>query len=150
MDIFEVLGKMRIKKLALAPTDSADMPPILRHPAFVSVTHLDLYVEEPDVSAGSWEEWSPLAALPALTHLCFSESLARVILPEIGREFPRPLRVVTAYRGLGRRNAAIVFVRSLAIEDSRVVVMVIGRGSSFDWKRGARRGDDFWVRAEDF
>ncbi|KAJ7501935.1 hypothetical protein B0H11DRAFT_1991637 [Mycena galericulata] len=147
LSMCEALGEMNVQKLALTPSGGTTFPP-LNHPVFLSVTHLDVYKESRDV--GSWQTWSHLAALPALTHLCLSESISRAILPQVVEKCPQLHLIVTAYWGLGCRIDALEFAETLTFNDHRVVVMAVATDHETDWGKGATQDNDFWVRAEIF
>ncbi|KAJ7628262.1 hypothetical protein DFH06DRAFT_1338706 [Mycena polygramma] len=96
-----------------------------------------------------WQEWSHLASLPAISHLCLSARFHNDVLPRALAECPWISVVVAAFRSSYEWVAVIEFTRSNTIRDQRFVVMVIP-DSEADWKIGARGGADFWVRAEEF
>ncbi|KAF8209522.1 hypothetical protein K438DRAFT_1960519 [Mycena galopus ATCC 62051] len=151
-DLLPVLEKMRPRKLNLAvPYDSQWAKSTLNQPLFLSVTHLELFKESLDTESSKWEDWSELAALPALTHLCFSEELSGGLLRSALTECPRLVLVVTAFWNSGflATSRAWRFEQQLTVIDSRVVVMVVPDYDK-DWETGARGGDDFWARAETF
>ncbi|KAJ7433196.1 hypothetical protein FB451DRAFT_1572644 [Mycena latifolia] len=133
-DLLPALSAMRLQRFAF----TLPLPPPLRldHPLFLSVTHLDIYDETSD-DAKNWEDWSHLASLPALTHVCLSEEMAKAILAQLVAEC---------------RNLLIVLViadnNTLTVTDPRVVVASLDYAE--DWTKGAWGGDDMWVRAERF
>jgi hypothetical protein len=66
-----ILDKIRPQKihLSIASTRSLWTRSLLDHPLFLSVTHVELYMN-PVGEATNWEDGSKLVTLPALTHLC--------------------------------------------------------------------------------
>lgn len=149
---FDLLPFLKLRKLSLSLPAAASewCHSTLHRPLFLSVTHLELFQEEEDGAAlPSWQEWSQLASLPALTHLCLSNRFPSEILTEALAKCPRLLLGVTAYWSIWSRDAAIARAQSLTTTDPRVVVMVV-RDYHLDWGAGAHGGDDFWVRAERF
>ncbi|KAJ7776168.1 hypothetical protein B0H16DRAFT_1879572 [Mycena metata] len=147
-DMLDTLDRMRVRKMAFTlPQPLSGWPEqALTRPAFCHVTHLDMYQEENEHS--SWVDWSSLASLPALTHLCLSETMASDILHEVLAECPRLVVVVTAW-WTDDKEEVTSFAETLTSTDPRVVLMIVPNCSE-DWKIGAEGGDDFWARAETF
>ncbi|KAJ7807108.1 hypothetical protein B0H13DRAFT_2686538 [Mycena leptocephala] len=152
-ELLQALNKMHLQKLLLTvPSDLSTWPLAgLRHPVFLSVTHLDLGEDQGDAGSSCWQEWSYLASLPALTRLAVSVAMAECILPEVVAHCPR-LRVVivVTYTGSWDRDLAIAFAQNITITDSRAVVMALATNYKDDWILGTRGSDDFWTRAETF
>ncbi|KAJ7185027.1 hypothetical protein C8R46DRAFT_470254 [Mycena filopes] len=124
----------------------------LTRPAFLSLTHLELYQddEDDDLEDVTWSQFSPIASLPSLTHLCLSEFISSPILSDLVAECPQLVVIVTVWwEGAFSVDAARSFAASRTLTDPRVVLMVVGSYIE-DWKLGARGGADFWVRAETF
>lgn len=148
-----ILGEMHLQKLSfsLVPNVSVWDHSAFYHPIFLSVTHLELFQTHnysPERPPLNWDDWSPLASLPSLTHLCFSEALSP-LLPHALAECLRLVVGVVAFWDGSHLEDGIDFAAGLTWSDPRLVVMVI---SSYmdDWEIGARGGDDFWLRAEAF
>ncbi|KAJ7776169.1 hypothetical protein B0H16DRAFT_1879574 [Mycena metata] len=147
-DILDILDRMRVRKMSITlPLPLLRWPEqALTRPAFRHVTHLDMYQEENEHS--SWVDWSSLASLPALTHLCLSETMASDILHEVLAECPRLVIMVTAWWNDGVEDVTS-FAETFTNTDPRVVLMAVPSYSE-DWKIGAEGGDDFWARADTF
>ncbi|KAJ7633926.1 hypothetical protein DFH06DRAFT_1303320 [Mycena polygramma] len=149
-----VLDNMRPEKLSFVFNINTE-PPLstLQRSLFRHVTHLDLYFLAGNINnkllPAVWQEWSHLASLPAISHLCLSPRFHTDVLPRALIECPWISVVVAAFWSAYEWVAAIEFTRSNTIRDPRFVVMVIP-DSEADWKIGARGGADFWVRAEEF
>ncbi|KAJ7166992.1 hypothetical protein C8R46DRAFT_1095719 [Mycena filopes] len=121
---------------------------VLRPMALGFLSHLELFTL--NASHSGWEDWSPLATLPALTHLCVSNTLSNAILVGAVAHCPH-LIVIIAWYYEGGDELARAFAARLNVSDRRVVVMgVTGFDYIEDWQCGARGGEDFWVRAERF
>ncbi|KAF7362822.1 hypothetical protein MVEN_00632000 [Mycena venus] len=151
-DILPVLDKMRLQKLNLSVPDSPGSQwarLTLTHSLFLSVTHLELYWDPDEDQHISWEDWSHLATLAALTHLCLSKALSVDILQPTVTNCPRLVVVITAFWSSADAWCASAFAQALTITDPRIVVLVVGDFKE-DWEAGARRGEDFWTRAEAF
>ncbi|KAJ7115140.1 hypothetical protein C8R43DRAFT_125409 [Mycena crocata] len=146
--LHEILGDMRIRQMTLYLEWSAGLELNLRHPMFQSITHLAIRQDNIFVESEGWQQWSPLASLPELTHLCLPENVSRAIISDALAECPRLLVVVTAFWTDGQIWEAQEFARTIAVSDPRVVVMAVEDFHS-DWETGARGGDDFWTRADD-
>ncbi|KAJ7445068.1 hypothetical protein FB451DRAFT_1412890 [Mycena latifolia] len=131
-DLLPALSAMRLQRFAF----TLPLPPPLRldHPLFLSVTHLDIYDETFD-DVKNWKDWSHLASLPALTHVCLSEEMAKAILAQLVAECRNLLIVLV-----------IADINTLTVTDPRVVVASLDYAE--DWTKGAWGGDDMWVRAE--
>ncbi|KAJ7122350.1 hypothetical protein C8R44DRAFT_786042 [Mycena epipterygia] len=125
------------------------------HP-LLSVTHLHLHQGEPRAD-DTWEsKWSSrLACLPALTHLCLSDSgyLSRVIHPHIVDGLPGIRVIITVFSGMYALRRGVAFAEDIPAKDPRVVV-IAQMGGVADWDSGtgvgAQGGDDFWDRSEKF
>ncbi|KAJ6585712.1 hypothetical protein B0H19DRAFT_1110562 [Mycena capillaripes] len=150
-----LLNRMRVRKLyIIAPQSASEWArSTLKHQLFLSVTHLFFYqkeYEEPEPS--TWNDWSQLAFLPALTHLALSESLSRGILPHVIAECLGLVLVATLFWSNmgGEREKATHLAQNPPVADPRVLVMVLSTFILPDWKIGAEGGDDFWVRADTF
>jgi hypothetical protein len=116
----------------------------LQHPAFASVTHLDLLDD-----ADTTQEISvQLSLLLALTHLRLVGGIApRVLVVTLSD--CRSLRVlINRWHGTDRAEAKIMADNPPAA-DPRFVVLLWSDYLA-DWELGARGGDDFWVQAEEF
>ncbi|KAJ7714012.1 hypothetical protein B0H16DRAFT_532709 [Mycena metata] len=125
-------------------------PSILKQPMFLSISHLDIYRDSPVPT--KWDDdWCLLASpsLPALTHLCLSDTISVFLLDEVLAGCPRLRVVITAFWRERDWHRALAFANGLTTEDPRAVVMVSGDYTE-DWERGARGGEDFWIRAEMF
>lgn len=136
------LSKLRLQSLALMSLPDNQLP--LTHPLFLSVTYLDI-LPASEVP-GVWADWSHLAALPALTHLCLGKEILGAILPQLVVQCPRLVVISTA---IFSASQADLFADNLPVNDVRVVVRII-LDYVVDWETGARSGVDFWVRAERF
>ncbi|KAJ7776167.1 hypothetical protein B0H16DRAFT_1879571 [Mycena metata] len=147
-DILDILDRMHVRKMSFTlPQPLSGWPEqALTRPAFRSVTHLDLYQE--GVERSSWVDWSHLASLPALTHLCLSETMSSGILRDVLAECPRLAVVITIWWSHEVEEATL-FAQTLTTTDHRVVLMTVSSCSE-DWDIGAEGGDDFWARAETF
>ncbi|KAJ7150638.1 hypothetical protein C8R46DRAFT_496437 [Mycena filopes] len=150
-NLLDILDRMQLRRFNFTVPSSLSgwAEGIFTRPTFLRVTHLELFQDLPHGSAHlSWRHWSPLATLPALTHLCLAESQASLILPDVVAECAQLLIIVTAWWGLGTYKPR-VFAQTLTVTDPRVVVILIDSYIE-DWKLGAAGGADFWVRAEIF
>ncbi|KAJ6582717.1 hypothetical protein DFH09DRAFT_1360491 [Mycena vulgaris] len=147
-DLLPALSNTHLQRLAL----NVPFSPALRldHPLFLSVTHLDLYCGTPVVDE-PWENWSHLAYLPALTHLCLSEHLATAIFPQVVGECPKLLVILVAIYGEVGSDSPDSFGNPslLTLTDPREVITRVGDYVA-DWTAGARGGDDMWARADEF
>ncbi|KAJ7766668.1 hypothetical protein B0H16DRAFT_1522173 [Mycena metata] len=151
-DLLPILDTMHLRSLDLyiPPMGSLWAHSTLKHPLFFSITHLSFYQNHADGPEPSkWDNWSRLAALPALTHLCLSEDISS-IFPEALKECRGLVLAVTLFWTRVEARSANAFVQELAITDARFFVMVTPNAITKEWQLGARGGDDFWVRAERF
>ncbi|KAK7027834.1 hypothetical protein R3P38DRAFT_2940459 [Favolaschia claudopus] len=155
-ELLPALDTMHIRKLNLCLpgrglTVSEWARVTLSRSVFLTVTHLELFYEPDDEEPLSWEDWSTLASLPTLTHLCLSSDLADGIFQPAVKNCQSIQVLIAGFWDSYLRDDAIEFVENLVVKDSRVVVMIIP-GPTFkqDWVLGARGGNDFWARAEAF
>jgi hypothetical protein len=97
--LFDELRPQRLHLSLLPSNDWPESPwtrSILNSPLLSSVTHLELFMHTSEHTR--WEDnWSPIAALPALTHLCLSEELAEDILRAALAECLRPLVAISGF-----------------------------------------------------
>ncbi|KAJ7699025.1 hypothetical protein B0H17DRAFT_1196611 [Mycena rosella] len=148
ISILPLLGNMHVQRLTVRLGDlfSDDRDPDaidLGHPMFGSMTHLDLL----DDLRGWMQRFS---TLPALTHLAFTgphlENLP--IMQGILEASPR-IQVLLLSFFFGEEDDARLVAARIKFVDARVVVGLYGDYRT-DWERGARSGDDQWIRAEKF
>ncbi|KAK7042786.1 hypothetical protein R3P38DRAFT_325628, partial [Favolaschia claudopus] len=145
---------MHPKRLIVQFTRDSGCDADLTEPLFSCVSHLTLCQASPAMSHETWDMWSHLATLPMLTHLCFTENIARGVLHQVLTECPNLLAVVILWQinspsvSKPRMDA---FARSTlkTNADPRVVLVTIPRFYD-DWERGAWSGDDLWFRVDDF
>ncbi|KAK7058126.1 hypothetical protein R3P38DRAFT_2844465 [Favolaschia claudopus] len=149
VELRPVLDKVRPRKLSLwVQPHSPEWSPITPiRPLFLCVTHLELF--KPSFVPSTWEEWSPLASLPALTHICLIQGLIVDLLQPVVRNCHQLQAVIAAYFEERSLHLAETLANNLPVADSRVVVM-LQRDYVADWTVGARGGRDLWVRADDF
>ncbi|KAJ7150639.1 hypothetical protein C8R46DRAFT_1305220 [Mycena filopes] len=150
--LLDVLDPLHVQRLNFTLSSSVAPAPLTRS-TFLRLTHLELY-RDPNTTETSvylsWQYWSPLAFLPALTHLCLSEPQSALILSDVGAECAQLVVIVTACWDLpAGTERAHRFAQTLTLTDPRVVVMAI-ESYTDDWVLGAEGREDFWVRAENF
>ncbi|KAJ7734098.1 hypothetical protein B0H16DRAFT_1767694 [Mycena metata] len=135
---FGLLAKTPIRRLNLSVRH--DDSSILKQSMFLSISHLDLFKD--NSNPVNWEDWSLLASLPALTHLCLSETLSISLLNDVLAECPRLRVAITAFWLEAAADDALIFANELATKDPRAVVMPPSDYKE-DWERGARGSEDF-------
>ncbi|KAJ6458035.1 hypothetical protein C8R47DRAFT_1227177 [Mycena vitilis] len=146
-----VCANTRLQRLGLviSPADSELPRSTFELPVFLSITHLDLILEDaPKTRRSGWQDWSALVALPALTHLCLSY-FPRAVLLRVAGECSSLSVLVVTFWGSAIRRSAIALTQALATSDLRIVIMMVPN-PRVDWATGARGGDDFWLRADAF
>ncbi|KAJ6481923.1 hypothetical protein C8R45DRAFT_1003463 [Mycena sanguinolenta] len=113
------------------------------HPLFSRITHLQVW---DNLDTTRWEDWRGLAAIPNLTHLAFLMTKSFLIFQNTLAACPGLKVLIYQYSSLSDNPE--FGVESLA-HDTRFVCL---HAKSFyvEWQRGARGGEDFWVRAEKF
>ncbi|KAJ7849619.1 hypothetical protein B0H13DRAFT_1644930 [Mycena leptocephala] len=117
------------------------------HPLFAHITHLDL----PGNLDHQWAKWSPLALIPRLTHLSFSENFLSRSSPSIFSAILghckslQVLAIVFPYPAMLKYIVMSIDLQPSSF-DPRVVLAVPDRQA--DWETGARGGDDYWIAAE--
>ncbi|KAJ7167003.1 hypothetical protein C8R46DRAFT_1351196 [Mycena filopes] len=129
-------------------SDEARWAQLILRPTLSFLSHLELFAQNDSTSG--WDDWSPIASLPALTHLCMSNTLADAILVGAVAHCPRLVVVVACYWDGGEDQSASEFAARLTVNDPRLVVLMTLVEYKADWECGARGGEDFWVRAERF
>jgi hypothetical protein len=140
-------AEMRPRRLTLG--SSCRINEDFTEPLFSRVTHLTL-LRSSDIYAERWDQWSCLAALSALTHLCLTANLSSLIVPQLLAECPRLRAVVTTW--LGRTPPRVLlnaFSDMVTAPDARVVVTNVPYFYE-GWEKGAWSGDDLWARVDDF
>ncbi|KAK7058055.1 hypothetical protein R3P38DRAFT_2681107 [Favolaschia claudopus] len=152
IDLLPALDALQLKTLSMwvdNPVSWASGSSMLERPMFLSITHLELDYDgcSPTEIPLTWDDWSHLASLPALTHLAFSEILARyLLLPTLGR-CGRLQTIVAIFVDMEQARA---FVEDFpVITDPRMVAIAV-TDLFHDWVRQARGEDDYWGRAEAF
>ncbi|KAF7366315.1 hypothetical protein MSAN_00887700 [Mycena sanguinolenta] len=133
------LSAMPLRRLCTLLRFLFPQSPDFSHPLFSRITHLQLW----DNHTG-WKYWSGLATLPNLTHLAFGTTRTLAI-------FQNMLTACSALQALVFTYSRVesgAGLESLA-HDVRFVCIPKPPFMS-DWQIGARGGDDFWVRAENF
>ncbi|KAK7039949.1 hypothetical protein R3P38DRAFT_2902596 [Favolaschia claudopus] len=155
--LLRVMDALHLRKLNFCVPivdTSAWAQSIFSRPCFRSVTRLELFYEPLKESAQriAWEDWSGIAYLPALTHLCLQYQLAKNIIPSIVEHCQGLEIFIIAFWGRWGLRTSAELAANLPVNDQRVLVMRVGDPSSFvkDWVQGVEYGDDFWSRAETF
>ncbi|KAJ7142731.1 hypothetical protein C8R44DRAFT_974319 [Mycena epipterygia] len=145
------VGVLPLQRLFIFPPYLCSSPagPDLSHPAFTSITHLDLYGAPGSGAANEvWEAWSKLAEMPCLTHLSsynnsFDLNFCHGILLHC-----KSLEALAIFFS----NATILraFAPSYATiaTDPRFVMLVV-MNRLRDWEMGAKGDEDRWVRADE-
>ncbi|KAF8185826.1 hypothetical protein K438DRAFT_1836390 [Mycena galopus ATCC 62051] len=109
------------------------------HPLFSHLTHLEL--------TESLIGWQGLALIPNLTHLAFQHQISLSVFEGVLATCPT-LRVLVCLLDFQDDSDLAKSLHSL-VQDTRFVCM-LSPNFVEDWEIGARRGEDFWVRAERF
>ncbi|KAJ7699008.1 hypothetical protein B0H17DRAFT_1049915, partial [Mycena rosella] len=119
----------------------------LKHPLFLSVTHLDL-LDGIDTENKVWMKC--LSTLPALTHLALTapneDDLP--LMRDILGASPR-MQILLAVFDDSSACAATSFAAGIHFVHARLVVG-LDDGEGADWERDARGGEGMWNRAENF
>ncbi|KAJ6477885.1 hypothetical protein C8R47DRAFT_1139726 [Mycena vitilis] len=124
---------------------------IYSDPMLTSVSHLMILEHDSVRQTVTWENWSGRAELPALTHLCLTANISRIILPDVLNKCPMLRAVVTTWLVRAESRARVeAFSYVLVRPDARVVVTDLPYFYSGGWEKGAWSGDDLWVRVDDF
>jgi hypothetical protein len=113
----------------------------LRHPFFLSVTHMEIFEVDMHICAG-------LASMLTLTHLCLDENLEVAILAHVLDHCSNLQVLVNMFDFQGDAQGV---ADNPPVTDVRFVVVAIACHSYWDeWELGARAGVDFWVAADTF
>ncbi|KAJ7699046.1 hypothetical protein B0H17DRAFT_1049990 [Mycena rosella] len=146
-----VLGNMRIQRLSANLRElfrrDGESAVDLEHPMFNSVTHLELL----DDLGTKTEVWMKrLSTLSTLTHLSFSppDGDNLPLMQNILAATPR-IQVLLISFFFGEEEDARLVAARIKFVDARLVVGMYGDYRA-DWERGARGGDDQWIRADGF
>ncbi|KAJ7673708.1 hypothetical protein DFH06DRAFT_1173101 [Mycena polygramma] len=140
-------GQVRPQRLILDGYSSAR---IFSDPMLTSVSHLTILERDFGLQTVAWENWSGLAELPALTHLCLTANISRIILPDVLKKCPMLRAVVTTWLVRADSRARVdAFSYVLVRPDARVVVTDLPYFYG-GWEKGAWSGDDLWLRVDDF
>ncbi|KAK7042208.1 hypothetical protein R3P38DRAFT_2889145 [Favolaschia claudopus] len=115
------------------------------HSLFSYLTHLLLSDRLEDTQ---WEDWQGLVLIPNLTHLAFLVERSLPIFQGALTGCPKLRVLVSLYWQFHTSSVPEHGLEPLG-QDTRFVCMPAPR-FSHDWQVGARGGEDFWVRAEDF
>ncbi|KAK7039951.1 hypothetical protein R3P38DRAFT_2770077 [Favolaschia claudopus] len=119
---------------------------------FFLVTHLEIFHDPmPSMEDYDWDDWSVLASLPSLTHLCLERHSVAELLPLFFEKCTQLAVLIVAFWNPSPETEAAEFVENVRVKDPRMVVMVFdAQFFKEDWQRGVRSGDDFWARADGF
>ncbi|KAJ7077646.1 hypothetical protein B0H15DRAFT_954937 [Mycena belliarum] len=142
--ILPVLEGLRIHRLAahLAEMFSGTHSIDLSHPAFSSITHLDIGDEVDDRLC------SQIALMPALTHLMQNGKVPWVSMLMVFGQCQLLQVIIVNYQYLAK-DAAIMWATQCPKHDARLVVAFYYNYED-DWELGARDLPDIWSLATDF
>ncbi|KAJ7662200.1 hypothetical protein DFH06DRAFT_1191770 [Mycena polygramma] len=115
------------------------------HSLFTHITHLE---SMEDLSSSRWEEWQGLALIPNLTHLAFVFKTSLPIFQGALAACPALQVLIFLHVPYLNMQDTGRGLEPLAA-DTRFVCMPAPAFSE-DWQIGARGGDSFWMRAEQF
>ncbi|KAJ6592517.1 hypothetical protein B0H19DRAFT_1245385 [Mycena capillaripes] len=136
---------LRRLAIALCPLFGGSVSVDLAHPAFRSITHLDMF----DAIDGLDSVWPQISTLPALTHLALHRSAPRhiPIMMTVLLECPRLELLLILWSLYAESHYA-----SQQIPHVYDVRFVMGMYNSYivDWEAGAKGLPDMWSRADDF
>jgi hypothetical protein len=113
------------------------------HPLFLSITHLDVFVDLADAAM-----YTRLAAIPALTHLCLNGVIAWDIFHGLLADCSTLKLLVNVWNHQSA-SPAEKFADATPFVDARFVVATF-MDYWADWEAGAEGRKDFWVAAEEF
>ncbi|KAJ7888850.1 hypothetical protein B0H13DRAFT_2666306 [Mycena leptocephala] len=113
-------------------------------PVFAQLTHLDL----PGHHTEQWAIFSPLASIPGLTHLFFSQDFISSLFNNILKHCKslEVLAIVFSYLAMLKFTVLILGLQPSSF-DPRLVLLVVADRQA-DWETGARGGGDYWLAAE--
>ncbi|KAJ7699024.1 hypothetical protein B0H17DRAFT_1196610 [Mycena rosella] len=146
--LLPLLGSMHVQRLtgSLARLFGRKTAVDWEHPLFGSVTHIYLL----DWITMEEEIWMKhLSTLPALTHLAFTRPDHSNLLRNILGVSPR-LQVLLVLFHSQEAGGASLFLDEIDFSDVRLVVGMYVDDYFADWERGARGGEDIWIRADGF
>jgi hypothetical protein len=109
-----------------------------RRPLFQALIHLDLWDDS------DWVAKLPIAALPALTHLCVHGALVSSFLLSMLKKCDNLHILVHMYWSQLQRPEAVP-----DLVDPRLVLLILDEYIT-DWAAGAKGRRDFWIRADKF
>jgi hypothetical protein len=113
------------------------------HPLFLSITHLDVFVDLADAAM-----YTRLATIPALTHLCLNGVIAWDIFRGLLADCST-LKLLVNVWNHQLASPAEKFANATPFVDARFVVATF-MDYWADWEAGAEGREDFWVAAEEF
>jgi len=114
----------------------------MTHPAFTSITHLDIFDE---IEAGETKICPYLPMLPVLTHLCLNNNVPSDAIQKLLTDCPL-LELLVVLWPDGRASE---WAKNTSFCDMRFVVAVC-RDYWGDWERGAQGRPNFWSVADWF
>ncbi|KAJ7693439.1 hypothetical protein B0H17DRAFT_1060183 [Mycena rosella] len=122
----------------------------LTHPIFHNITHLTMFNR---IEGYGWDKWKDLAVLPSLTHLCMRE----IITPDMFHGVLDNCQTLKVFVNWFRAAAfdelqpewLKQYCMNLGVTDVRFVMLEI-QDWVYEWETGARKGENFWDRAEAF
>ncbi|KAJ7128271.1 hypothetical protein C8R46DRAFT_1237043 [Mycena filopes] len=144
-DLLRFLEKTHVQRLALFVTHIFGNSPVdFTHPAFGSLTHLDMFE---GIKNNFLLLLSLVPTLPVLTHLAVDPDIPRVHILPVLAECPRLQLLLVMWPVWQRGTYAAA--KTASILDPR---FVIGTFEHYwtEWEAGARGLPDFWSRGDDF
>jgi hypothetical protein len=120
----------------------------LVHPAFASLTHIDIFDQ---ILPDETKLCSSLPALPALTHLCLNNEVPPPTIQLLLTTCPRLALLVVLWPKTFAWEC-LRWVMDEAAPVIRDVRLVVGMYTHYwaDWENGAHGLPDFWTAAEGF
>jgi hypothetical protein len=123
-------------------------PPIFKDfdlPFFANITHFDIWY----FIGERWYFWSKLAKMPRLTHLSFHNHWLPNDVFQGALEHCKLLKVLALVYTCPKALRAESPDRAELATDPRFLMILVSDYLG-DWETGARGGEDYWVRAEEW
>ncbi|KAJ7129890.1 hypothetical protein C8R43DRAFT_1208680 [Mycena crocata] len=143
--LLSVLATLPLQRLSAVLGDLFyPSAPGLQHSLFANITHLDIL----DWHDGGWNKWDGLAGLPRLTHLSFNDDISNSVCQGALDEC-MTLKVLVIVWSSREVLETDPYDRAELAMDPRFAMIVVSKYLE-DWEMGARGGEDFWSRTDDF